>query len=297
MNKGYAATIGFFDGVHRGHMCLINQLQAVAGQAEVPAMLITFDCHPRQVLQTGYIPQLLSTLSEKKQLLRSAGVDMLHVLHFTKDMAALSAYQFMKQVLHEELGVSRLLMGYDHRFGHGGGTFEEYMEWGRSIGICVQKAEEMKGEHVSSSVIRRCIANGDMEEANRYLGYTYSISGEVVHGRQQGSRIGFPTANVSPHPEKLLPACGAYAVRVWVGKDRYDGMLNVGRRPTMQNGDDLSVEVNLFGFEGNLYGRTLTLEVVRRLRSEICFSSVEGLQAQLREDVLQAMRALSANNE
>ncbi len=294
MENGFAATIGFFDGVHRGHRCLIRQLCSCAAKLGQSTMLITFDQHPRQVLHSDYIPQLLSTLPEKEGLLRSTGVNMLHVMHFTPQMAALSASEFMMEVLRKKLNVKTLVMGYDHKFGRDGGTFLEYVTWGEKAGIHVVRAEEIQGERISSSVIRRHIMQGEVTQANDLLGYNYSISGTVVQGHQLGRQIGFPTANVSPSQDKLLPGCGVYAVRVQVETECYDGMLCIGHRPTVQNGDDLSVEVNLFGFEGDLYGKTLSLEIVDRLRAEVRFSSVEALQAQLVLDAKQAMQCLAA---
>ena len=293
MKMRYVATIGFFDGVHRGHQCLVSQVCELAHSLSCPSLIITFDRHPRQVRQSEYIPQLLSTLSEKKTLLSSCGIDRLEVLSFTEEMSRLTALSFMQQVLGAQLNVHTLVMGYDHRFGCNGGMFSDYAEWGKQTGIDVVLAHELEGEKVSSSRIRRFLAEGDVKQANRLLGYPYSLQGSVVSGHQIGRHIGFPTANVEVQKEKLLPACGVYAVRVKVEKEyAYDGMLCIGHRPTLRNGNELSVEANLFGFSGDLYGKQVTLSLVDRLRDEQPFSSVQALQQQLKQDAIQAREIL-----
>lgn len=293
MKMRYVATIGFFDGVHRGHQYLVSQVCELAHSLSCPSLIITFDRHPRQVLQSDYKPQLLSTLSEKKALLNSCGIDRLEVLPFTEEMSRLTALSFMQQVLSTQLNVKTLVMGYDHRFGSDGGMFSDYAEWGKQTGIDVILAHELEGEKVSSSRIRCFLAEGDVKQANRLLGYSYSLQGSVVSGHQVGRHIGFPTANVEVQKEKLLPACGVYAVRVKVEKDNtYDGMLCIGHRPTLRNGDDISVEANLFGFNGDLYGKQVTLSLVDRLRDEQPFSSVQALQQQLEQDAVKAQKVL-----
>ena len=293
MKMRYVATIGFFDGVHRGHQYLVSQVCELAHSLSCPSLIITFDRHPRQVLQSDYKPQLLSTLSEKKALLNSCGIDRLEVLPFTEEMSRLTALSFMQQVLSTQLNVKTLVMGYDHRFGCDGGMFSDYAEWGKQTGIDVIQAHELEGEKVSSSRIRCFLAEGDVKQANRLLGYSYSLQGFVVSGHQVGRHIGFPTANVEVQKEKLLPACGVYAVRVKVEKDNtYDGMLCIGHRPMLRNGDDISVEANLFDFNGDLYGKQVTLSLVDRLRDEQPFSSVQALQQQLEQDAVKAQKVL-----
>jgi len=293
MDRQCVATIGFFDGVHRGHQCLVSQVCRLAQKLCCPSLVITFDKHPRQVLHSDYIPQLLSTLSEKKSLLMASGIDRLEVLPFTEELSRLTALQFMQQVLHDQLNVQTLVMGYDHRFGCGGGTFPEYVEWGRQTGIDVVQAHELEEEKVSSSCIRRFLAEGDVRQANILLGYHYALHGVVVSGHQVGRHIGFPTANLRVEDDKLLPALGVYAVRVTVEDEAsYDGMLCIGHRPTLNNGEELSVEANLFGFSGDLYGKKVTLRLVDRLRDEQSFPSVQALQRQLEQDAVKARKVL-----
>lgn len=288
------ATIGFFDGVHRGHQCLIDQVVEQARQRGLWAMLVTMNRHPRQVVHSDYVPQLLTSLDEKKTLLEGTLADAVHVLDFTAEMSHLTAREFMQQVLHDQLGVRVLVMGYDHRFGHGGGTHEQYVQWGKETGIEVLLAHELAGEHASSSSIRQMLAEGDVEGAAQLLGHPYTVSGPVVRGYQVGHELGFPTANIGLPADKLIPRQGAYAVWVVLSDgSRHAGMLNIGMRPTVDNGSALSVEVNLLDFNGNLYGQHLTVELVSRLRSEVRFASLDELRQQLQQDCLQVKKILS----
>lgn len=288
-----AATIGFFDGVHRGHRCLIRQLAEAARERALPSLVITFDRHPRLVLDAAYLPALLTTLEEKRHFIGQTDADLLRVLPFTRELAALTAPEFMRKVLRERLNVKTLVMGYDHQFGHGGGTREEYVEWGREAGIEVLFAEEVEGEKTSSSVIRRRLAAGDVEGAAQLLGAPYRLTGTVAHGRGVGHQIGFPTANLLPPPDKLTPASGVYAVRVMLPSGQYkQGMLNIGRRPTLHNGSDVSYEVHVLDFSGSLYGETLSVELLRRLRPEQPFESLDALRAQLQRDAQEVRRLL-----
>lgn len=297
MKSRYVATIGFFDGVHRGHQCLVGQVCRLANSLCCPSLIITFDRHPRQVLHSDYIPQLLSTLPEKEAMLRSSGIDCLEVLPFTEEMSRLTALAFMQQVLVTRLNVQTLVMGYDHHFGCDGGTFADYVEWGRQAGIDIILAHELEGEKVSSSRIRRFLVDGDVKQANHMLGYQYSLQGVVVSGHQVGRHIGFPTANLDVQSDKLLPGCGVYAVKITIEEDiTYDGMLCIGHRPTLHNGNDLSIEANLFGFDGDLYGKKLKFSLVDRLRDEQSFPSIQALQQQLELDAIKAKEILGVES-
>lgn len=296
MKMRYVATIGFFDGVHRGHQCLIGQVCELASRLQCASMLITFDHHPRQVLHADYVPQLLSTYEEKKALLAASGIDRLEMLPFTEELSRLTALEFMKQVLSTQLDVQTLVMGYDHRFGYGGGTFPEYVQWGKEAGIEIVLAHELEEEKVSSSVIRHLLSEGDVRKANYFLGYDYTLQGRVVSGHQLGRNIGFPTANIDVQKDKLLPACGVYAIRASVDDTSYDGMLCIGHRPTLNDGNELSIEANLFGFNGNLYDKELVLHLVERLRDEQPFDSVQALQQQLEQDAILARKILESGN-
>ena len=279
------ASIGFFDGVHRGHLCLIEQLQEEANKREMRSLLVTFDRHPRTVVSPGHVPTLLTTLEEKERLLRKTGVDEIAVLPFTQELSRLTAREFMEQVLRKELNVRVLVLGYDHAFGHGGGSWNDYVRWGEETGIEVVRAHEFEILMVSSSKCRRLLEQGDVEGAAEMLGRWYSLSGEVVKGFHVGHELGFPTANLQPDVDKLLPAHGAYAVWCMLEDGtRLGGMLNIGNRPTIGNGEAVSVEVNLLDYDGNLYGHHITLEFVGRLREEQRFASRDELIRQLEQD-------------
>ena len=289
MKKGCAVTIGFFDGVHRGHRFLLQQLEEMASDEGLSAMAVTFDRHPKEVVSKDFAPSLLTTQAEKLSLLSESFKGEIVVLPFTQELCSLTAKEFMQSVLREKMNAKILLMGYNHRFGHGGGTLEEYVAWGREADIEVRMAKALEGEKVSSSRIRNLIAEGDVEKANTLLGYRYFMTGSIVEGKQIGRQIGFPTANLSLPKQKLLPACGVYAVGVeMTNGTRKSGMLCIGHRPTVEANGELSIEVHIFDFDGNLYGKELRLEFIGRLREERRFSSLEELQLQLRRDAADA---------
>ena len=285
------ATIGFFDGVHLGHCHLINMLKKLARERSVQSCVITFDRHPRQVVQPEWCPDMLTTPDEKTQLLKATGIDRCEVLHFDREMASQSARDFMLHTLKERLGVSILVTGYDNRFGHNRSEgFEDYVRYGKEIGIEVIKGEELTvGSHnVSSSSIRRMLKEGNIEDATRCLGHEYQLTGTVVAGEHIGRTIGFPTANIRPNDSsKLIPANGVYAVDVWSeseGITRRRAMLNIGTRPTF-DGKATTIEVHIPGFKGDLYGKTLTIAFISKIREEICFDSPEALVEQLNKDL------------
>lgn len=289
MKKSCAVTIGFFDGVHQGHRFLLQQLEEIASDEGLSAMAVTFDRHPKEVVSKDFAPSLLTTQAEKLSLLSESFKGEIVVLPFTQELCSLTAKEFMQSVLREKMNAKILLMGYNHRFGHGGGTLEEYVAWGREADIEVRMARALEGEKVSSSRIRNLIAEGNVEKANTLLGYRYFMTGSIIEGKQIGRQIGFPTANLSLPKQKLLPACGVYAVGVeMTNGTRKSGMLCIGHRPTVEANGELSIEVHIFDFDGNLYGKEIRLEFIGRLREERRFSSLEELQLQLRRDAADA---------
>lgn len=283
------ATIGFFDGVHRGHRFLIDHVVKMARSSDLEATVITFDRHPRQVLHADYQPQMLSTLDEKLAHLRQTALDNVVVLHFDEQLARLSARDFMASVLLRQLNVRKLVMGYDNRFGHNRAeAFDDYVRYGAELGIEVvaDTALAIDEVNVSSSVVRRFVESGNLPMANACLGYPYQIQGVVVPGLQNGRKMGFPTANIDVSGTgKLLPASGVYAVRVRLEDNEtpLGGMINIGIRPTF-NGKKMSMEVHLFDFDGNLYGKRLSVTFYKRIRGERKFNSMEALSRQLADD-------------
>ena len=292
------ATIGFFDGVHLGHRYIINEVVAMARRDGLASMVVTFERHPRQVLHSDWCPQLLSTLDEKVELLSQTGIDYLVVLKFDEAMASLSAHDFMHDILQQRLGVRVLVTGYDNRFGHNRTEgFDDYVRYGQEMGMAVVQGDaiEVGSIRVSSSKIRKLIAEGRVEQAAECLGHPYALAGRVVCGEHVGTEMGFPTANLQLTEEgKLIPAPGVYAVKVKLEKtsELYHGMMNIGSRPTF-GGHSQTLETNIFHFDGDIYGQRLNVSFVSRLRSEIRFDSREALMTQLASDAREAERLLN----
>ena len=290
------ATIGFFDGVHLGHRFLIQQVKVAATQTGWQSSIITFPVHPRQVIQSEFQPQLLSSPEEKIELLASTGVDNCILLPFTRELSQLTAYEFM-QLLYDKYKVRMLVIGYDHRFGHNRAeTFEDYCRYGRELGIHIMQASAYTQEQdkVSSSAIRRALQTGDIRTATKFLGYHYYLEGTVVDGYKVGRKIGFPTANLRvDFPNKLIPSIGVYAVYVYVNGEKHKGMLNIGYRPTINNGTDLSIDVHILDFQGDIYHQKMRIEFIDFLRPEEKFNSVDELVLQMQKDKVATFSAFS----
>ena len=290
-----AVAIGMFDGVHAGHRHLLAQLKSVAGERGMVPGVVTFRSHPTCVLTPDCPVPLISTSCERETLLRAEGIGRVVMLDFNDELRALTSREFML-MLRVTYGVRTLLVGFNHHFGsdrsHG---FTDYHRIGREIGVEVVLATEVPGAKVSSSIIRRLIAAGQVEKAGALLGRPCRLEGEVVAGRQLGRTIGFPTANVRPlHPELILPGSGVYAARVTVEGDSevYGAMVNIGWRPTVNSDmQDVTIEAHLLDFSGDIYGKKVRVELPARIRDEHRFPSVEELRLQLTEDVKSA-RAL-----
>ena len=285
----YVATVGFFDGVHAGHRFLIEELKLLAKARNMQCMVITFNVHPRKVLNSNYQPQLLNTLSEKLELLHSTEIDICEVLEFNPELASLSAFDFIKTVLKERYNVSTLLVGHDHRFGHNRADgFSEYKHYGEMLGMEVLQAGRYitsEDSHVSSSNIRLAIEQGNIAHANKLLTYPYSFEGKVIDGFRVGRKIGFPTANLKPlDADKLIPPFGVYAVRVIYNGDFYKGMMNIGTRPTLNNSYHTSLEVHILNFDRDIYNETIRVEFLSKIRDEQKFDTLDKLVEQLKTD-------------
>ena len=301
------ATIGFFDGVHRGHRYLIEQVRAVAAGRGLASSVVTFPVHPRKVMQADYHPKFLTTCDEKVSLLAKTGMDYCMMLDFTPEIARLSAREFMS-ILKERYQIQALVVGYDHRFGHNRSDgFEDYARYGRELGMEVLLAraysysKEAHGKEasvtevtVSSSAIRGLLQEGNVSDAAEYLGYDFFLDGTVVGGYQVGRKIGFPTANLRvSDSDKLIPADGVYAVHVHLEGVRYGGMLSIGYRPTLANGADRSIEVHIFNFNADIYNSPIRVSFVRYMRPGLKFSTVEQLVARIRRDEEEIEEVLS----
>ena len=284
-----AATIGFFDGVHCGHRYLIGRVIDEARADGLASMVITFARHPRQVIDTHYVPRLLSTPEMKIERLAETGIDRCTVLDFDRRMAALTAREFMIHILSSRLNVRKLIIGYDNRFGHDRSeSIDDYCAYGRTLGIEVVKScgITVDGIRVSSSVIRNAIERGDLTEANRCLGYAYTLSAHVSHGFRNGHRLGFPTANLDMDEVcQLLPQIGVYATRVRIEGEceLHPAMTSVGTRPTF-DGTHLSVETYILDFDADLYGRKLEVAFLKRIRGEKKFADLQQLRTQMADD-------------
>lgn len=284
-------TIGTFDGVHRGHQEVIKQLNEVASLNGGESVILTFDTHPRTVVEREGSVKLLSSIEEKINLLESYGVDNLIILNFTQQLSNLSYREFIDTILIDKLNMSSLLMGYDHSFGKGReGTFSRIQRYGKEIGFnCVKLSVIEEGNReISSSRIREAIADGLCRDANIYLGYNYMISGSVVKGKQLGRTIGFPTANVEVLDRaKIIPKIGVYLVTLKEGESLHRGIANIGYRPTVAEDGECfrTIEIHIIDFDRDIYGESVEISFVSRVRDEMKFSSVEALRLQLERDL------------
>lgn len=283
-------TIGTFDGVHLGHRKVIRRLQELAHRVNGETVIFTFYPHPRLVLsEENNGLRLINTLEEKKVLLEAAGIDHLVIYPFTKEFSKLSYVEFVEQILVKQLGMRYLVVGYDHRFGHNReGKYEDLKVFADQLNFKIERQDvlNMDAINVSSTKIRKAIGEGDINTANKYLGYRFFIKGDVVDGKKLGSKIGFPTANIDPQESyKLVPKDGVYAVKVDVDDKRYLGMLNIGVRPTVNNQlDNRSIEVHILDFDQDIYYKNITIHFYKRIRNEQFFASIDDLKAQLVKD-------------
>lgn len=290
-------TSGTFDGVHVGHQKILRQLVETAKLHKGQSIVITLWPHPRFVLNRD--PEslkLLSTFEEKASLIEEMGVDILLKIPFTKGFSELSSRSFIQDIIIKKLNTEVLIIGYDHRFGKNReGGFDYLMNNANEFGFEVKEIPREDIDHagVSSTRIRNALAAGEVHIATELLGRHYSLSGFVKDGDRIGRSIGFPTANIDvPESYKLIPGDGAYAVYIHLGNEKFQGMLNIGLRPTV-SGQERRIEVNIFNFDREIYNKRLTIEFVQLLRKEKKFDSIELLKDQLNQDKLQALDALS----
>lgn len=289
-------TSGTFDGVHVGHQKILNRLREVALKHGGETVVITFWPHPRLVLHPeDRSLQLLNTFEEKAELLKEQGIQHLVRIPFTKEFSQLTSEEFIQKILVQTIGTKKLVIGYDHRFGHNReGSFEQLKLNAPRYGFDVEEIPRQDVDHVavSSSKIRKALEEGDLETASHLLGQPYGLTGRVVVGDRIGRQLGYPTANIDIDTHyKLIPADGIYAVTVVHGRARYKGMLYIGNRPTV-NGTKRAIEVNLFDFSGDLYGESLTLRFHTFIRGDEKFPDLDTLKQQLAQDKIDALRLL-----
>lgn len=280
-------TVGTFDGVHKGHQALFDRMKELAFRCEGETLVITFNTHPRIVLNHRHDIRMLNTFEEKIRHIKNAGIDNVWVLPFTRSFAGLSAAGFVKEYLAGKAGVKHFIVGYDHTFGKGGkASFDELKELSERLGFTIEKIEAVviDGLTVGSTSIREALAMGEILRANKLLGYHYSLGGRVVRGNQIGKLIGYPTANLAPaDPHKLIPATGVYACIVDWKRSSFKGMANIGYRPTI-DANRLTIEANIFDFDREIYNDHITIRFVERIRDERRFGGLQQLKGQLGYD-------------
>ncbi|GHV10004.1 riboflavin biosynthesis protein [Bacteroidia bacterium] len=290
------ATVGFFDGVHRGHRYLIDQMRAEADKNGLKTAVITFPVHPRKILQQDYQPKLLNSLDERLRLLDTTGVDYCYLADFTPQFANTTAQDFIQNTLREQLRVKTLLVGYDHKFGKNRvDETEQYVAYGQACGMqVIPTAPLPENENpTSSTTIRHLLENGKIREANERLSYNYPLEGEVIHGNHLGRTIGFPTANIALNePDKMIPKEGVYAVRALVNGRTCAAMAYIGKRPTVTALGEQRIEVNIFDFDEDIYGENLKIELVEYIRDDVKFNGLEELKAQLGRDAMQSINVM-----
>ena len=293
-------TSGTFDGVHVGHQKILSRLQEIAKKKDGETVVITFWPHPRMVLHPEETAlKLLNTFEEKAELLKAQGIHHLVRIPFTKGFSQLSSEEFITQILVQTIGTKKLVIGHDHHFGKNReGSFEQLKLDGPKYGFEVEEIPRQDVDHVgvSSTKIRRALDEGDIVTASHLLGHTYSITGRVIIGDKLGRILGYPTANIEIDSYyKLVPADGIYAVTVQYSHKLLKGMLYIGNRPTI-NGVKRNIEVNIFDFNDEIYGETLTIHFHQLIRNDIKFNDLEELKRQLSLDKVETLKALSVNN-
>ncbi len=292
-------TIGTFDGVHLGHQKVILRLREFARQHDGETVIFTFHTHPRLVTApNGSNLRLLTTLNEKINLFEKYGIDHLIVYTFDKSFSELTYSEFVEKILVEKIKTHCLVVGYDHKFGKNReGGFDYLKKCAEKHKFEIERLDALlvDEDSVSSTKIRNALENGQIEKANHYLGYQFTLHGTVVEGNHLGRKLGFPTANLeSSDKHKIIPGYGVYAVKVELGGVEYNGMLNIGTRPTINNNaDNRSIEVHIFDFESNIYGKEITLKFVGKIRDEQKFDTIELLSIQLKKDKKTALSILS----
>ena len=290
-------TIGTFDGVHLGHKKIIKRLQNIASEKGLQSVILTFFPHPRMVLQTAVEIKLLNTIEERQEILSNLGLDHLVIKEFTEEFSKLSAEQYVKDILVDELNAKHIIIGYDHRFGRNRrANIKDLISFGKHYKFEVEEisVKDVEDVAVSSTKIRNALNMGDIKTANTFLGYDYFLTGTVIKGKQIGKQIGFPTANIYIKEDyKLIPKNGAYVVKSTIDDTHYYGMMNIGTNPTV-DGTKQSIEVHFFNFDQDLYDKKLKIELLEPLRNERKFESLDSLQQQLKIDKETALKFIQS---
>ncbi|MDA9631593.1 bifunctional riboflavin kinase/FAD synthetase [Flavobacteriaceae bacterium] len=297
--KPSVVTIGTFDGVHIGHTKIINQLTTISLKNNLKSILLSFFPHPKMVLQNDNELKLINTIQEKEGLLNSLNLDYLIIKEFTKEFSRLSALEFVRDILVNKLNAKHIIIGYDHHFGRNRtANIEQLKEFGELYDFKVTEilAQDIDDIAISSTKIRKALINGEIKLANKFLGYNFFFSGDVVHGNNIGKTISFPTANIKvDQPYKLIPKNGVYIVKTIIDNQTTFGMMNIGYNPTF-DGKQKSIEIHFLNFNKNIYHKNLTIEMIMRIRNEIRFNSVDDLKKQLGQDKLSTLNYINSLN-
>ncbi|NOX18046.1 MAG: bifunctional riboflavin kinase/FAD synthetase [Chlorobi bacterium] len=288
-----AVTIGTFDGLHLGHRQIFETLFSKAKETGGRNFVVTFEPHPRTIVNSGSKVNLLTLFDEKIHLFEEMGVENVLIINFTKEFASTEYGEFIEKYLIHGIGTNNVVVGYDHKFGKNRGGNEEYL---RTFGeknnfdVTVVPPFSVEGTTVSSSLIRKVLLNGgNVELAEKYLGRYYLLRGNVIHGLSRGHEIGFPTANIIPlHINKLVPENGVYLVGAKVEDKTFYGVMNIGTRPTFENGEDIHLEIHILGFDRNIYNKEVCVNFIKRIRDERKFDSVDDLKNQIKNDIKKA---------
>ena len=296
-DKNTVITLGTFDGIHLGHRKIIDGVIRRAENLNARSFLITFDPHPRSVVSKEHAIKLLNTLQEKIDILDDLKIQNLLIINFSKEFSQLSSEEFFKNYIIDKIGLKEIVIGYDHHFGKGrGGDEHTLREMGREYDFDVTKVDavDINSTSVSSTKIRKALAEGNIKLANSFLGRYYSFQGYVIKGDGRGRSLGFPTANIKLKDEnKLLPAIGIYAVELILENEKHFGLMSIGKRPTFYNNGQLTTEIFIFDFDKDVYDKEVTVKVLERIRGEEKYSSPEALVAQMKKDKEVGMEIMS----
>ncbi|MFB9053204.1 bifunctional riboflavin kinase/FAD synthetase [Formosa undariae] len=293
-------TIGTFDGVHLGHQKILKRLVNTAKETHLKSVVLTFFPHPRMVLQNDANIKLIHTIEERSDILEQSGLDYLCIQKFTKEFSRLTAEDFVKKILVDQLQAKRVIIGYDHHFGRNrSANINDLRKFGETYGFEVEEisAEDVNEVAVSSTKIRKALEAGDIKKANNYLGYSFSINGTVITGKQIGKQLQYPTANLEiKETYKLIPKQGVYVVKSEIDNKSIFGMMNVGTNPTVSDSTKQHIEIHFFDFDADLYGKSLKIDMLHRLRDEKKFESMDALKNQLQQDEEESRHFISETN-
>ncbi|MEO8209186.1 MAG: bifunctional riboflavin kinase/FAD synthetase [bacterium] len=301
-DKKSVVTVGTFDGIHLGHLEIIEKLNSIKKEKSLRSVVVTFEPHPQIVLRNKAKDiKILTTLDDKLYIFKSLSIDIVYVINFTKEFANTTAEDFYKNYLIDKIGLNDLVLGYDHMFGKNReGNLDTLKILSQNYDFKVDKVDEFKinGEHISSTVIRKLLAEeGNVDKVRRILGRYYSIEGKVVEGKKLGKDLGYPTANIEVSSGlKLIPKIGIYAVSIEIDGKLYSGMMSIGKNPTVSFDDSIKVEVNIFDFDENIYGKIIKVNFINYIRDEKKFDSLEELKKQMSLDKEVSLKQITEIN-